>query len=460
MPVTVEELPLELVHPNPDNIRADVEEDESLERLTAEIGSFGVISPIIVYPSPDQDGAFVVQEGHRRRLASLRAGKTTIPCIVRKAPDRGALADVEVMLTTGRNHKPLTVAEEAHGFQRMLDLGLSESTIAKKFRQPRKTIRTKAKITQQPDEVQRAYAYGHLSLEDAAKIQELEEAGDTQVLERVLEKFDGTPFGPRNVDYTIRRAQQDIAEQETRDLLQGLGAEEAPMDVAWSGKYSEVQDALSESQHAALGHVFRILGEEVTWWEPKKKPAAALSEEEKEAKRRLQELKRELQISAETRRAELLEACRLPNTKMHVEADRQMLLDLVWFTIRRHPDKAFLAEATGVELPENTDEYHPDHGAWLDQVKEKISDWHWGQIVRLAVTAENWEHEKRLRKPEGFERDRYDGADRAAWLRTLREGFGHVWDDAEAEAITRWEDANPDHLTTVGGTDLTVEVDR
>ena len=117
MTTMFEEIQIEKVRANPANIREDLGD---MERLAAEVKTVGIRSPLVVYPHPDIEGDFMIQEGHRRRQAALAAGLSELPCIIVEAPKRPA-EDVEVMLSTGRNHKPLTRLEEARGESRFLE---------------------------------------------------------------------------------------------------------------------------------------------------------------------------------------------------------------------------------------------------------------------------------------------------------------------------------------------------
>src|SRR6185312_5393755 len=150
----LEELQIEMIRVNPANIRSDIDTNtDKMQRLSNEIKTMGLVEPLRVYPHPEIEGDYLLQDGHRRRLAAIAAGLSTVPCLIVDAPKRGTLEDIEVMMTTGRNHEILTVLEEARGFQAMLDLGLSESTIEKKYKKPKSEIATKAKIDKAPEGV-------------------------------------------------------------------------------------------------------------------------------------------------------------------------------------------------------------------------------------------------------------------------------------------------------------------
>ncbi len=60
-----------------------VDDDDKLEELSNSIQANGVVQPIMVRPG-DEDGRYILVLGERRLLASKKAGKTTIPALVRR----------------------------------------------------------------------------------------------------------------------------------------------------------------------------------------------------------------------------------------------------------------------------------------------------------------------------------------------------------------------------------------
>ena len=77
----VQSLPLDRLMPFP-NHPFKVLDDEKMQETVESIKERGVLVPILVRPT--NDGNFEIVSGHRRHHASLLAGKTEIPAIVRK----------------------------------------------------------------------------------------------------------------------------------------------------------------------------------------------------------------------------------------------------------------------------------------------------------------------------------------------------------------------------------------
>ena len=64
---------------------------ESLEELTNSIKERGIIQPIVVRRSEDQDGKYEIIAGERRWLAAQKAGLHEVPVVVTEADDLKSL---------------------------------------------------------------------------------------------------------------------------------------------------------------------------------------------------------------------------------------------------------------------------------------------------------------------------------------------------------------------------------
>ncbi|MDB5495914.1 MAG: parB, partial [Phenylobacterium sp.] len=69
------EIPIDLIHRNPEQPRTHFAEDE-LAELEASIRDKGVLQPILVRPSKAQPGEYQIVAGERRWRAAQRAGLT------------------------------------------------------------------------------------------------------------------------------------------------------------------------------------------------------------------------------------------------------------------------------------------------------------------------------------------------------------------------------------------------
>ena len=80
--------PVDAIEPNPRQPRRSIDA-EALGELTRSIAADGVVQPVVVRERPD--GRYELIAGERRWRAARPPGLTTIPAVVRNAPDRDAL---------------------------------------------------------------------------------------------------------------------------------------------------------------------------------------------------------------------------------------------------------------------------------------------------------------------------------------------------------------------------------
>jgi len=93
-------------------------EKESLEELTNSIRERGIIQPIIVRKSEDQDGKFEIVAGERRWQAAQNASLHEIPAIIIKADN---LKSLEFAIVENVQRKDLNPIEEAEGYKKLID---------------------------------------------------------------------------------------------------------------------------------------------------------------------------------------------------------------------------------------------------------------------------------------------------------------------------------------------------
>mgnify|MGYP001265309898 CR=1 FL=1 len=93
-------------------------EKESLEELTNSIRERGIIQPIIVRKSEDQDDKFEIIAGERRWQAAQNAGLHQVPVIIINADN---LKSLEFAIVENVQRKDLNPIEEAQGYKRLID---------------------------------------------------------------------------------------------------------------------------------------------------------------------------------------------------------------------------------------------------------------------------------------------------------------------------------------------------
>ena len=91
---------------------------ESLEELTNSIKERGIIQPIVVRRSEDQDGKYEIIAGERRWQSAQNAGLHEVPVIIIKADN---LKSLEFAIVENVQRKDLNPIEEAEGYKRLID---------------------------------------------------------------------------------------------------------------------------------------------------------------------------------------------------------------------------------------------------------------------------------------------------------------------------------------------------
>ena len=90
-------------------------DEVSLEELTNSIRERGIIQPIIVRPSPDEEDKFEIIAGERRWQAAQFAGLHEVPVIIINADN---LKSLEFAIVENVQRKDLNPIEEAEGYKR------------------------------------------------------------------------------------------------------------------------------------------------------------------------------------------------------------------------------------------------------------------------------------------------------------------------------------------------------
>ena len=93
-------------------------DEVSLEELTNSIRERGIIQPIIVRPSSDEDDKFEIIAGERRWQAAQFAGLHEVPVFV---IDIDNLKSLEFAIVENVQRKDLNPIEEAEGYKRLID---------------------------------------------------------------------------------------------------------------------------------------------------------------------------------------------------------------------------------------------------------------------------------------------------------------------------------------------------
>jgi ParB family transcriptional regulator, chromosome partitioning protein len=143
----VRDLPVELIDRNPYQTRTHFDET-ALNELSQSIQVSGVIQPITVRLIDDR---YQLITGERRWLASQRAGKTTVPAIIRQVSNEQAM---EITIIENLQREDLNPVEQARAYERLSrDFGLTQEQMAQRTGKDRSSVSNFLRLLKLPSQV-------------------------------------------------------------------------------------------------------------------------------------------------------------------------------------------------------------------------------------------------------------------------------------------------------------------
>ncbi|MBA3875614.1 MAG: chromosome partitioning protein ParB [Anaerolinea sp.] len=169
-------LPLDAIDPDPDQPRRHFDR-AALAELADSIASLGVVEPLVVRPVGDR---FVLIAGERRWRAARMAGLSEVPVVVRgdlEGTDAFMVALVENVL-----RHDLNPVEEADGYQRLLDTGMTIEELAARIGKSESAIRARLRLHRLAPQLRDLVASGQLDAWSAGHISRLSHEGQFRVM--------------------------------------------------------------------------------------------------------------------------------------------------------------------------------------------------------------------------------------------------------------------------------------
>jgi ParB family chromosome partitioning protein len=167
------QLPVSDIMPNKYQPRKNFDEI-NLEDLTNSIKERGIIQPIIVRKSNNENSKFEIIAGERRWLAAQRAGIHTVPVVITDVDD---LKSLEFAIVENVQRHDLNPLEEAQGYKRLIDeFSYDQEKVSKFIGKSRSYITNSLRILSLPDEVIKLIESNKLSTGHAKILVGLENA--------------------------------------------------------------------------------------------------------------------------------------------------------------------------------------------------------------------------------------------------------------------------------------------
>jgi ParB family chromosome partitioning protein len=148
-----------------------VDDSEALEELAESIRVSGVIQPIVVRPSEEDDSRYVLILGERRLHASRRAGKTHIPALVRKVSLQQA---AEMTIVENLQREDLSPLEQAEAFRVLsTKFALTQAQIAERVGLSRESVTNYMRLLKLPRTVMEMLAEKRITFGQAKELLKL-----------------------------------------------------------------------------------------------------------------------------------------------------------------------------------------------------------------------------------------------------------------------------------------------
>src|SRR5277367_2639664 len=168
-------IPVGEIDRNPYQTRMHFDE-KLLAELAESIQANGVVQPILVRPL--SNGRYQLIAGERRWLASQKAGKATIPAILRQVSDEQAM---EITIVENLQRADLNPIEQARAFERLgREFGMTQEQMAYRTGKDRASIGNYLRMLKLPESVQLKVASGVLSYSHAKVLLALEHGEDVE----------------------------------------------------------------------------------------------------------------------------------------------------------------------------------------------------------------------------------------------------------------------------------------
>lgn len=163
-------LGIDEISPNRSQPRTEFD-PEALAELTESISKHGVLQPILVRPLIA--GGYQIVAGERRYRASLQAGLSEIPAIIRELDDKETM---EIALIENLQRKDLTAIEEALGFDALMkNHGFTQEQVAESVGKSRSAVANSLRLLSLPQAVIDLIKEGKLSAGHARALVSIED---------------------------------------------------------------------------------------------------------------------------------------------------------------------------------------------------------------------------------------------------------------------------------------------
>lgn len=223
----VSTLAIDQIVRNPDQPRRHFDK-ALLEELTQSIADKGVLQPILVRPIPSRDttetgkALYQIVAGERRWQATLKAGLTFMPALIRELSDQDVL---EIGVVENVQRANLNPIEEALAYRALIDqFSRTQEEVAKAIGKSRPHIANMLRLLSLPKRAQDALQSGKISTGHARAV--IAAPDPNALVEQIIDKG----LSVRDAESWVRRIK--AAEEGTANVLPKVAPETKSADLA------------------------------------------------------------------------------------------------------------------------------------------------------------------------------------------------------------------------------------
>lgn len=198
---SINEVPIEHIHANPDQPRRDFD-PESLQELSESIREIGIIQPITLRKI--NEGEYQIIAGERRFRAANMAGLKSIPAYIRTADDENVMA---MALIENIQREDLNSMEVALACHNLLEVyNMTQDQLSSRIGKKRATIANYIRLLKLPAEIQVALKNRQIDMGHARALLAIDDPMKQLRLFHELTKY----------GYSVR-----MVEEKTRQMNEG-----------------------------------------------------------------------------------------------------------------------------------------------------------------------------------------------------------------------------------------------
>jgi ParB family chromosome partitioning protein len=235
---SLQQIPMELIDPNPRQPRTDFD-DATLHELAESVRVRGVLQPVLVRPLAG--GRYELVAGERRLRAAKLAGLERVPALIRSTEENERL---ELALIENMARQDLNPVDAARACAALVDeLGVTKEEVGRRVGRSRAAISNMVRLLELPDEV--------LAMLESAELSEGHGRAILQLRDRSAQRA------------LARRARDEgLSVRKTEALARADGADTAGASRSRpplvSADALEACRELQESLTTTLGHEVRV----------------------------------------------------------------------------------------------------------------------------------------------------------------------------------------------------------